>query len=299
MSLLAIPNSINQKIHTIRDVQVMVDSDLAKIYGVDTKVFNQAAKRNSDRFPIEFRFQLTKLEYENLRSQIVTSSEHGGRRYFPYVFTEQGVAMLSAILTSKTAIEISIELMNAFVEMRRFVAKHGELVQKLHQLEKRQISFELDSTDKFEELFSALEDKSLNSTQGVFYDGQIFDAHVFIAKLIRKAKKSIILLDNYIDDTVLEQLSKSNNKVKKYILTKNISNRLKLDVRKYNEQYGNIKLIQFDRAHDRFMILDENQFYHIGASLKDLGKKWFAFSKLESESFGLMEQIEKIIARAI
>lgn len=292
MSKIITIAKINEKIYNLRNTQVMLDSDLADLYKVETKVFNQAVKRNIERFPKEFRFQLTENEYENLRSQSVTSSSHGGRRYLPYVFTEQGVAMLSAILKSDIAIEMSIKIINAFVQMRSFIVKHGTLIEKLQQLETKQSAFEVNTNDKFNKLFSALEDDSLSKKQGIFYDGQIFDAYVFISKLIKKAKSSIILIDNYIDESVLELLAKSKKSIRIYILSKNISKQLKLDVQKYNEQYGEIKLIKFKRAHDRFLILDEKQIYHIGASIKDLGKKWFAFSKLETVSFGLMEAIK-------
>ena len=179
--------------------------------------------------------------------------------------------------------------------MRRFFASHGDLVTKIQQIEHRQLSFEGKTQEKFEAIFSALEEKPGIPNQGVFYNGEVFDAYLFISKLIRSAKESIILIDNYIDETVLEHLSKSTPKVKVSILTKNITNNLKLDVKKYNEQYHKIALLQFGLSHDRFLIIDKTDIYHIGASLKDLGKKWFAFSKFEQSSFGLMRQIEEIL----
>lgn len=273
----------------------MLDSELAELYGIDTRSFNQAVKRNIDRFPDEFMFQLNETEFDNLRSQIVISSSHGGRRYLPYVFTEQGVAMLSAVLKSKTAIEVSIQIMHAFVEMRKFFAIHGDLVMKIQQIEQKQILHEAKTQEKFEAIFSALEEKPIVPKQGIFFDGQIFDAYVFVSKLIRSARKSIILLDNYVDETVLEHLSKSESQVKIHILTKTISNHLKLDIEKYNSQYKRIQIFQFNLSHDRFLIIDQSDIYHIGASLKDLAKKWFAFSKLEHSSFGLMERINSII----
>lgn len=287
---------VTEKILCIRGIPVMLDNELADIYGVETKVFNQAVKRNIERFPKEFRFQLTAQEFENLRSQIVTSSgNYGGRRYLPYVFTEQGVAMLSAVLKSKTAVELSIQIINAFVQLRRFVGSNIDLVQRLSVIEQKQIHLEKSSEEKFEALFSALENTSSTPRQGIFYDGETFDAYLFVSNIIRSAKKSIILLDNYIDETVLEQLSKSNKNIKISVLTKNISKQLLLDAKKFNEQYQNLELIQFGLAHDRFLIIDDQEIYHIGASLKDLGKKWFAFSKFESGSFGLMEQIKAVI----
>ncbi|WP_207386021.1 ORF6N domain-containing protein [Legionella gresilensis] len=286
--------SIQHKIYHIRGVAVMLDSDLAQLYDVETKVFNQAVKRNEERFPEAFRFQLTLEELNSLRSQIVTSNTRGGRRYLPYAFTEQGVAMLSAVLRSPTAIQISIQIINAFVEMRKLVLSNDILYQKINNLEKKQISYEVKTDERFEKIFSALEDNQPEHKQGIFYDGQIFDAYVFISQLIKKAKKEIILIDNYIDESVLTHLSKANLDVKITILTKNISNRLKLDVDKYNQQYRNITLKSLESAHDRFLIIDK-AIYHIGASIKDLGKKWFAFSKLDSQSLDLLEKLKVLI----
>ena len=296
MNKIITKTTVREKIYHLRGIPVMLDRELADIYGVETRTFNQAVKRNIERFPEEFRFQLTELEDQNLRSQIVTSSFHGGRRYLPYVFTEQGVAMLSAVLKSKTAVELSIQIINAFVEMRKFVTGHGDLIEKLQNIEQKQMSFEIKAQEKFEAIFSALEEKPVVPKQGVFYDGQIFDAYLFISKLIRSAQKSIILLDNYIDETVLEHLLKSSPKIKISILTKNTNDQLKLDIKKYNSQYQKIDLIQFGLSHDRFFIIDETDIYHIGASLKDLGKKWFAFSKLDIASFCLMEKIKRALS---
>ena len=234
-----VPQEIKNLIYTIREKQVMLDSDLAKIYQVETKVFNQAVKRNVDRFPDIFRFQLTQDEFDtiNLRSQIVTSSlNYGGRRYLPFVFTEQGIAMLSAVLRSDVAIKVSIEIINAFVEMRRMVSNHASLFQRLDYIEYKQ----LQADQKFEELFKALESGKLYSEKGIFYNGQVFDAYTFVADIIRSAKSSIILLDNYLDDTVLTLLGKRNENVTATIYTKNISNQLQQDV--YNATIANIQL---------------------------------------------------------
>lgn len=295
MNHISAIKTISEKIYHVRGSQVMIDSEIAHLYGVETKVFNQAVKRNISRFPDEFRFQLTEEEFNHLRSQTVTSkSEHGGRRYLPYVFTEQGVAMLSAVLKSKTAIEISIQIMHAFVEMRKFFALHADLIEKIQNIEQKQILHESRTQEKFEAIFSALEEKPVIDKQGIFFDGQVFDAYLFVSKLIRTAKKSIILIDNYVDETVLELFTKAN-RVEIYILTKNITKNLELDIEKYKEQYQKIKLHKFGLSHDRFLIIDQTEIYHIGASLKDLGKKWFAFSKFDHTSFGLMSQVEKII----
>jgi len=284
--------NIETKIFTIKDLQVMLDEDLAKLYGVETKVFNQAVKRNIERFPLDFRFQLNNEEYEILRSQSVTSNTYGGRRYLPYVFTEQGVSMLSAILKSKIATEISVKIIRTFVKMRKFITSHGELFQRLDNIEKRQLSYEIKSEDKFDEIFNAIEDKSIKSKQGIFYNGQIFDAYSFVADLIREAKKNIILIDNFIDDSVLTLFSKNQN-IDVTIYTNTISKQLKLDVEKYNAQYRAINIKNFKDSHDRFFIIDNTQIYHIGASLKDLGKKWFAFSKMDIQNINILEKLQQ------
>lgn len=280
---------IENRIYTVRGQQVMLDSDLARIYQVETKVFNQAVKRNADRFPEKFRFQLTQDEFDaiNLRSQFVTSSlNYGGRRYLPYVFGEQGIAMLSAILRSEVAVKVSIEIMNAFVEMRRMLMSNASLFYRLDKIELKQLEVD----QKFEEIFKALESDKLHSEKGIFYNGQVFDAYAFVSDIIRSAKSSIILLDNYVNDTVLTLLGKRSDNVTVTIYTKSISNQLRLDVQRYNSQYPPIEVEVFSDAHDRFLIIDNVELYHIGASLKDLGKKWFAFSRMDIE-VGRMLQI--------
>jgi len=297
-------DGIRQLIYVFRDVQVMVDADLAALYGVETKVLNQAVKRNITRFPETFRFQLTESEYEelvthrdrsNLRSQPVTSSGHGGRRHLPYVFTEQGVAMLSAVLRSETAIRISIHIINAFVAMRRFLLADGGLLQRMDTLEKRQIAHEMKTDARFDKVFDALEGRSLDPAQGVFFDGQIFDAYVFVNDLLRRAKKSIVLIDNYVDDSVLAQLDKRKKGVSAVILTKTVGKQLAQDLKKHNAQYPPIAIQEFADSHDRFLILDGETVYHLGASLKDLGKRWFAFSKMEKSGLKVMERMEAIL----
>ena len=221
---------LSSKIYMIRGVQVMLDRDLASIYGVETRILNQAVKRNADRFPKKFRFQLTDKEHKNLKSQIVTSSlKYGGRRYLPYVFTEHGVAMLSAVLRSKTAIEVSIRIIEVFVEMRRFIQNNVLLFQRLDEVETRQTQYKLETDQKFEQIFEALENGKELPKQGIFFDGQLFDAHCFISDLIRSAKKSIILIDNYIDDRVLTLFGKRIKGVNVTIYTKTISKQMKLE----------------------------------------------------------------------
>ena len=278
---------IRNLIYSIRGKQVMLDSDLASLYEVETKNLNKAVKRNIERFPASFCFQLTEEEVENLRFQIGTSSlNYGGRRYLPYVFTEQGVAMASAILRSDIAVKVSVEIMEAFVEMRRTIISNASLFHRLDKIELKQ----LDTDQKFEAIFKAMGSDKLHSEKGVFYNGQIFDAYTFVSDIIRSAKSSIILIDNYVDDTVLTLLGKRNNNVTATIHTKTISNQLRLDLQRYNSQYPPIEVEVFSDAHDRFLIIDDTELYHIGASLKDLGKKWFAFSRMDIE-VGRMLQI--------
>jgi len=300
----------------------MIDSDLAELYQIEVKALNRAVKRNIERFPIEFMFQLTSDEHnslrsqfvtlenenhlrfqigtsnnkQNLRSQIVTSNQRGGRRYLPYAFTEQGVAMLSAVLRSETAVRTSIQIINAFVAMRRFIAANAEVFQRLGAVERKQIEHKVEADQKFEQIFNAIEERSIKPKQGIFFDGQIFDAYQFVSDLIRTARKSITVIDNYIDDGVLVLLSKANKKVQITILTKTISQQLSLDVKKYNEQYPAIMIKEFYNSHDRFLIIDGKTVYHFGASLKDLGKKWFAFSKFDKEAFKLLERLAGVIS---
>lgn len=275
-----IPQEIQNLIYTIRGRQVMLDSDLAILYGVETKNLNRAVRRNIERFPLSFCFQLTEDEAENLRCQIGTSSlNYGGRRYLPYAFGEQGIAMLSAVLRSEVAVKVSIEIMDAFVEMRRMLVSNASLFHRLNKVEVKQ----LETDQKIEEIFKALESDKLHSEKGIFYDGQIFDAYSFVADIIRSAERSIILIDNYVDDTVLTLLGKREQAVSATIYTKSISKQLQLDLQRYNSQYPTININTFAHAHECFLIIDGTELFHIGASLKDLGKKWFAFSRMDIE----------------
>ena len=347
--------TIENKIFTIRGVQVMLDRDLAELYEVETKRINEQVKRNIERFPEEFCFQLTKEEVEILRSQIATlntensflrsqnetskseiptlksqyatsrsqivtlnkedsflksqivtskKENRGGNRYLPYAFTEQGVAMLASILKSETAVKVSIQIMNAFVQMRHFISANGSLFARLDSVEKKQIETEeklnrnivqfhekLDVHEKnFEKVFDALEAADLPK-QGVFCDGQIFDSYEFVSDLIRKAKTSIVLVDNYVDDTVLSMLDKRKSGVSATIYTQSISKQLTLDLQKHNAQYAPIDICLIKNFHDRFLFLDEKSIYHIGASVKDLGKKVFGFSKLGLDAKQIMNML--------
>lgn len=282
---------IEKRIYTMRGVQVMLDRDLATLYEVETRALKQAVKRNPARFPSDFMFELSETEIEALVSQSVIPSKKqlGGAK--PLAFTEQGVSSLSAVLTSARAIEINIEIMRAFVKMRRFLAHNADIFQRLDQVEKRQLASELKTDERFEQLFSALEDKSIKPKQGIFYDGKVFDAYNFVCDLVHSAKQRIILIDNYVDESVLTLLSKRKKQVSAQILTKSISKQLKLDIEKFNQQYPTIDVQTFQLAHDRFLIIDDD-IYHIGASLKDLGKKWFAFSRMEISAIAMLAKVK-------
>jgi hypothetical protein len=270
---------IQGKIFTIRGLQVMLDSDLASLYQTETKFINRAVKRNSMRFPEEFMFQLTEKEWTDLKYQFGTSREHGGRRTLPFVFTEQGVAMLSAVLNTERAVLASIQIMQAFVAMRNFLLNNATVFQRLDHVELKQLK----TDEKLEQIFKALEAGKPEPTQGIFFDGQMFDAYAFFSDIIKKAKKEIILIDNYIDESTMTHLAKKADKVKVVLFTKTIGKQLRLDLKKANEQYaGTFAVHPFQASHDRFLIIDEKELYHLGASLKDLGKKWFAFSRMDS-----------------
>jgi len=276
-------NDIKNKIYIFRGVEVMLDRDLATLYLVETKVLNQAVKRNIDRFPEDFMFQLSDIEFENWRSQFVTSkNDKMGLRRAPYVFTEQGVSMLASVLKSKIAIEVSIQIIRTFVNFRKLLSENILVFQKIEQIEHR-----LSNHDKKIEMILSAE---FPTKEGIYYDGQIFDAYSFVSKLVKSAKKSIILIDSYIDETTLLILAKRDQNVKATIFTSKITEQIKLDIEKYNTQYPKIQVKTYKKSHDRFLIIDNKTLYHIGASLKDLGKKWFAFSKINLD-------IEEILKR--
>lgn len=280
--------NIEPLIKVIRGQQVMLDKDLATLYGVETRVLNQTVKRNIERFPDDFRFELSREEC--LRSQIVISNGRGGNRYSTYAFTEQGVAMLSSVLRSQTAIEVNIQIMRAFVSMRHFMVNNASMFSRLETIEYHQLEIlqhqqdtdkHLQESDKrIEEVFRRLDEGNAKPKQGVFYNGQIYDAYTFVSDLIKSAKKRIVLIDNYVDETVLTLLDKRDNNVSAIIYTQQISRQFQLDIDRHNAQYAPIYVETFRLSHDRFLCIDDDV-YHIGASIKDLGKKWFGFSKME------------------
>ena len=279
---LATIEEIQGMIYTIRGKQVMLDSDVANLYHYETKKINQAVKRNIERFPEGFCFQLTESELENLRSQFVTSSlgtgNYGGRRYLPYVFTEQGIAMLAPLLKNKIAVQVSINIMNAFVIMRHFLKENGQVFERLTSVEYRLIEHD----KKFDIVFDKLQEKQIEN-QRIFFNGQIYDAYSLIIDIIKKANNKITIIDNYVDDSILEMLSKKKDNVEVVILTSNRSNIKNIDIQKFNKQYPTLKVAKTDKFHDRFIILDEKEMYHLGASIKDLGKKCFGINKIEND----------------
>ena len=285
---------IESLILTIRGKQVILDRDLARLYGVETKRLNQQVQRNLERFPEDFMFQLTKEEAEFSRSQFATLNGRGQNiKYLPYAFTENGIAMLSSVLRSPMAIATNIHIMRAFNAMRHFIGSQAQVFQRLEVVERNQLALTTqvaENNKKLEEVFRRLDDHSENPEKGIFYDGQIFDAYTFINERIREAKKRIVLIDNYVDDSVLTMLDKRNKGVDAVVYTKNISRQLSLDFEKHNAQYSPIEVMQFDRAHDRFLCIDDTV-YLIGASLKDLGKKWFGFVKLEQPTDELLSKM--------
>lgn len=282
-------DDIKSRIFTIRGMQVMLDSDLAEFYQTETKYVNRAVKRNPDRFPEEFVFQLTKTEMESLRFQFGTLKTGRGqhRKFMPYAFTEAGVAMLSAMLQTNIAVHVSVQIIQAFVKIRHFISENARIFQRLDSVEIKL----LETDNKIEKVLAALESNQLQPKQGIFFNGQIFDAHKFVSNLVRSAEKSIVLIDNYIDDTVLTLFAKRKNGVTLKILTKNVTKQLQLDMKKFNEQFPEAEIQEFDQSHDRFMIIDSCVVYHIGASLKDLGKKWFAFSKMDIHAAKMLTRI--------
>lgn len=275
---IATQSNIETKILVLRKQQVMIDRDLAELYGVETKVLNQAVKRNLERFPDNFMFKLN----DNEKNELVTNCDrfatlkHSSST--PYAFTEQGVAMLSAVLKSERAVATSIQIMNAFVSMRHFLQNNSFLLQEMISIRQHQN----DADKKIEQLFEMMDKYKVNNTQGIFYQGQIFDAYAKFESFICQAKNEIILIDNYVDLSVLEQLAKKATGVNVTIYTPQNTKLTPQDIQKINAQYPFLKVNYTAKVHDRFLIIDNTMLYHIGASLKDLGKKCFAFEVLDS-----------------
>ena len=280
---------IKNLIYTVRGKQVMMDSDVANIYHCETKYVNRVVKRNTERFPEEFCFQLNENEFEVLRCQFVTLNENGRgqhRKYLPYVFTEQGIAMLSALLKSDVAVSVSVNIMKAFIEMRKFLMLNGQVFERLTSVEHKL----LEHDKKFDEVFNQLQLEE-NIKQKIFFDGQIYDAYSIIIDIIKKANNKILIIDNYIDDSILKMLTKKKKNVEVVILTSNKSNIQNIDIQKFNKEYPILKIAKTNKFHDRFIVIDNKEMYHLGASIKDAGKKCFGINKIEDK-----EIIGKIVS---
>ena len=286
---------IKYLIYTIRGKQVMLDSDVAMLYHYETKKINQAVKRNIERFPERFCFQLTEEELEIMWSQIVTTSKlednkYRSKKYLPYVFTEQGIAMLSGILKSEIAVQVSIKIMDAFVEMRKFMNINKSLFEKVVSIENKIDKKFIEQDKKFDIIFDQLQLEE-NIKQRIFFQGQIYDAYSLIVDIIKKASKKILIIDNYVDDNILKMLTKKKNDVEVVILTSNKSNIQNIDIQKFNKEYPLLKVAKTNKFHDRFIVIDNKEMYHLGASIKDLGKKCFGINKIED-----VEIIKQIIS---
>ena len=280
-------NVIQNMVYVLREQQVMMDSDLAMLYSVETRALNQAVKRNVARFPEKFCFQISSEEYENLKSQVVISSSekekdenYGGRRTLPYVFNEQGIAMLSAVLRSDSAIQISIRIMETFVEMRRYMANNAQIFERISGVEFKQLEYQKKTDERFEQVFDYIAEHE-EVKQKIFFDGQIYDAFSLLVKLVSGAEKSIILIDNYVDVGTLNILAKKKANVSVCVHTMRQTKLSFADVKNFNRQYPRLEVKYTDAFHDRFLIVDDGCAYHIGASLKDAGKKCFAINRLK------------------
>ena len=280
---LKIVNSeeIKNLIYTIRGKQVMLDSDVAMLYHYETKNVNKAMKRNIERFPEDFCFQLTNDEFKNLRFQFGTLNKkvNNGkvtRKYLPYVYTEQGISMLAGVLKNDIAIQVSISIIRAFIEMRKFISSNSQIFERLTNVEYKL----LEHDKKFDEIFDSLLKKE-EFKQKIFFGGQIYDAYSLVIDIIKRAKNKIIIIDNYIDDSILKILVKKNKNVEVVILTSKKSNISKLDIQQFNKEYPILRVAKTDKFYDRFIIIDNKELYHCGASIKDLGKKCFGINRID------------------
>ena len=276
-------SGLERCVHIIRGKQVIIDSDLAVLYQTQTKNLNKAASRNEDRFPSDFRFQLTKEEYDNLRFHFGTSSlensGHGGRRYYPYAYTEQGISMLASVLRTPVAVQVSISIMRMFVEMRRFISTNSLLFERISEIELKQLTFQQQTNEKFDKIFYYI-DNHTESEQKIFFEGQIYDAFGLLVSIIQKAKTRVILIDGYVDIATLNILSKKKDGVNVCVYTYENTRLTDTDIDNFNKQYPLLSVKTTQIFHDRFIVIDDEDVYHIGASVKDAGKKCFAISLL-------------------
>ena len=287
---------IRDLIYTVRGTQVMLDSDLARLYQVETKNLNRAAKRNESRFPEDFRFQLTREERDALRCQIGTSNDdqesgRGGRRYLPYVYTEQGVAMLSAVLRSQVAIDASVRIMRAFVEMRHFIASNAAMFEQDRGVELKLLEYQKTTDERFERVFDYMETHDA-PRQKVFFDGQVYDAFELLVSIVQRAEREIVLIDGYVDAGTLNILAKKRDGVDVAVWTHPRTRLTQRDVDTFNAQYPQLTVEHTIAFHDRFIVLDDTEGYFVGASLKDAGTKSFAISRIEDEA-----AVHSILAR--
>ena len=277
--------TIEAKILTIRNQQVMIDRDLAELYGTETKVLNQAVKRNIERFPDDFMFALDKSEKDELVTNCDRFETMKHSSVMPYAFTEQGVAMLSSVLKSPTAVEVNIQIMRAFVAMRHFLQNNAQVFSEINTIKKQLLDTNVhqkETDKKVEELFDLIDKYNVKDTQGIFFQGQIFDAYAKFESFIAQAKQEIILIDNYVDLSILQRLAKKKKNVNVVIYTDPKTKLTAQDIQQFNTQYPTLTLNHTTKMHDRFLIIDQKILYHIGASLKDLGKKCFAFEVLDT-----------------
>lgn len=290
---------IQNLIYVVRGKQVMLDSDLAQLYQIETRILNQSVKRNINRFPERYRFQLTREEYEDLKSQFVISSiddgNHGGRRSLPFAFTEQGIAMLSSVLRSDTAIQINIRIMDTFVDIRKYMANSALLYERVNNIELKQLEFHKNTNEKFDKVFRYIEEHE-EDEQKIFFDGQIYDAFSLIISLIQKAQKEIILIDGYVNIGTLNLLAKKNTGVDVKIYTYVNSKLTSTDIANFNAQYPVLSVKRTQVFHDRFLVIDGHTVYHIGASIKDAGKKCFGISLWQDSNMvvDLLNRLETI-----
>lgn len=283
---------IKNLIYIVRGKQVMLDSDVARLFGYQTKDLNRNVKNNIERFPEYYCFQLTEEEYKSLRCKNFTLNKNGRgqhRKYMPYVFTEHGITMLAGLLKSNIAVNISIKIVNTFIEMRKFLIQNGQVFDRISTLEYKQ----LENEKNFDKIFNMLQNKD-NVKQKIFFEGQIWDSYSLIIDIIKKANNKIVIIDNYIDDSILKMLAKKKNNVESVIITSEKSNISKLDIQKFNKEYPVLKVAKTKKFHDRFILIDNKILYHCGASIKDLGKKCFAINKIED-----IEIIKKLIVREL
>ena len=284
-------DNIKELIYIIRGKQVMLDNDVARLFKYETKDLNRNVKNNIERFPEYYCFQLTEEEYKSLRCKNFTLDKSGRgqhRKYLPYAFTEHGITMLAGLLKSEVAVNMSIKIVDTFIEMRRFLQSNGQVFERLTNVE-----YKLLEHDKnFDKVFNLLQQKE-DITQKIFFEGQIYDAYSLIIDIIKKANTKIMIIDNYVDTSILQMLTKKKKAVEVVIITSNKSNIKSIDIQKFNKQYPTLKVAITDKFHDRFIILDEIELYHCGASIKDLGKKCFAISKIENKE--IIDSIKKIV----